>query len=219
MRIVCISDTHSKHGEIEYVPEGDVLIHAGDSLATGSLSDLESLNDWLGTLPHRHKILIAGNHDSCFEDSAEKARKLITNAIYLEDSGVEINGLNFWGSPWTPRFFDWSFNADRGPQISEKWQKIPPGTDVLITHGPPKGILDTVITRYGEEQVGCSDLLTRLSELKSLKAHIFGHIHGGYGTEFLGRERGVRFINASICNEQYEASNHPIVFDIQSLAV
>lgn len=215
MRIVCISDTHSKHEEIDHVPDGDMLIHAGDSLAFGSLFDLEDFDDWLGELPHRHKILIAGNHDTCFEDRSDKAQKLVTNAIYLEDSGIVIEGLKFWGSPWTPRFFDWAFNANRGPQLFEKWQRIPLDTDVLITHGPPKGILDTVITRDGEEQVGCNDLLRRLSELKNLKAHIFGHIHGGYGTEIQGIDRQVRFVNASICTEQYEASNHPIVLDIE----
>ncbi|EMP56432.1 metallophosphoesterase [Marinobacter santoriniensis NKSG1] len=215
MRIVCISDTHSRHEEIEHVPEGDVLVHAGDCLAYGSLSNLQDFDAWLGTLPHRHKIFVAGNHDTCFEDEPGLARKTVTNATYLEDSGVEIEGFKFWGSPWTPRFFDWAFNAKRGPQLFEKWQKIPLDTDVLITHGPPKGILDTVTTRDGKQQVGCNDLLRRLSELKSLKAHIFGHIHGGYGTEVQGSSRKIRFVNASICTEQYEASNHPIIFDIE----
>jgi len=213
MRIVCISDTHSKHMEIEHVPEGDVLIHAGDSLAFGSLFDLEDLDHWLGTLPHRHKILIAGNHDTCFEDSAEKARKLVTNAIYLQDSGVEIEGLRFWGSPWTPRFFDWAFNANRGQELQRKWQQIPPDTHVLITHGPPAGVRDTVLTQRGESQVGCHNLLNRIYELTHLKAHVFGHIHGGYGTEIRG-DGEVRYVNASICTEWYEPSNLPIVFDL-----
>ena len=213
MRIVCISDTHSMHKDIEQLPEGDVLIHAGDSLRKGGLFELEDLNDWLGTLPHPHKILIAGNHDVCFEDTPEKARKVITNAIYLQDSGIRIEGYNFWGSPWTPRFFDWAFNADRGQELNEKWQQIPSDTHVLITHGPPVGVRDTVIIQRGEAQVGCHHLLNRIHHLAHLKAHVFGHIHGGYGTEI--RDDGeVRFVNASICTEWYEPSNLPIVFDL-----
>ena len=94
------------------------------------------------------------------------------NAIYLEDSGVVIDGLKFWGSPWTPEFFDWAFNARRGLQLFDKWQKIPLDTDVLITHGPPAGILDLVVTRQGEAQVGCNDLLRRIHELKKLKQEL-----------------------------------------------
>ncbi|WP_417514535.1 metallophosphatase domain-containing protein [Marinobacter sp.] len=214
MRIVCISDTHSKHEEINHIPYGDVLIHAGDSLGFGSLSNLEDFDKWLGTLPHPNKILIAGNHDTCFEDNPEEARNLVKNAIYLEDSDVVIDGLKFWGSPWTPEFFDWAFNARRGLQLFDKWQRIPLDTDVLITHGPPAGILDLVVTHRGEAQVGCNDLLRRIFELKNLKAHVFGHIHSGYGTEIRKSDREVRFVNASICTERYQPSNHPIVFDI-----
>jgi len=79
------------------VPEGDVLVHAGDCLAYGSLSNLQDFDAWLGTLPHRHKIFVAGNHDTCFEDEPGLARKTVTNATYLEDSGVEIEGFKFWG--------------------------------------------------------------------------------------------------------------------------
>ena len=87
MKIVCISDTHSLHWHIPELPDGDVLIHAGDSLGQGTLDNIEDLNSWLGTLPHRHKIVIAGNHDRAFQDEPEQARELLTNAIYLEDSG------------------------------------------------------------------------------------------------------------------------------------
>ena len=143
MRIVCISDTHGMHRQIQ-VPEGDLLIHAGDSLARGTLDDLEDLDEWLGSLPHRHKIVIAGNHDWCFQDDPDDARKLLTNAHYLQDNGLELEGLRFWGSPWTPVFFNWAFNLERGDAIAERWSLIPEKLDVLITHGPPAGILDPV---------------------------------------------------------------------------
>jgi len=97
VRLVCISDTHSLHRRIPDVPDGDVLIHAGDCLGAGTLDNVEDLNDWLGTLPHRHKIVIAGNHDWVFQEAPELARDALTNAIYLEDSGVEIEGVPVLG--------------------------------------------------------------------------------------------------------------------------
>lgn len=213
MRIVCISDTHGMHQKIEHIPDGDLLIHAGDSLRTGGILDLEDLNNWLGVLPHEHKILIAGNHDWCFQTRSEKARATVSNATYLEDSGITIGGFNFWGSPWTPRFHNWAFNLDRGEPLRNQWQRIPGNTDVLITHGPPAGTRDTVVTQMGEGQVGCIDLRNRLIELRKLKAHVFGHIHEGYGTEIC-ENTGLRFVNACTCTGWYQPSNSPIVFDL-----
>lgn len=210
MRLVCISDTHSLHRRIPEVPDGDILIHAGDCLGAGTLDNVEDLNDWLGTLPHQHKIVIAGNHDWAFQETPELAREALTNAMYLEDSGVEIDGLRFWGSPWTPEFMDWAFMLGRGQPLNDRWKLIPDDTDVLITHGPPKDIADEVSLGFRCQNVGCTDLKFRIAQL-SLTAHIFGHIHEGYG-EY---QRGdTRFINASTCNARYEPINPPIVLDI-----
>ena len=211
MKLVCISDTHSLHQRIPEIPDGDVLIHAGDCLGQGTLENIADFNDWLGTLPHRHKILIAGNHDWAFQETPELARAALTNAIYLEDSGIEIEGVRFWGSPWTPTFMDWAFMLERGEALARIWQKIPANTDVLITHGPPMGIGDEV--RFGgvTQNVGCADLLARLSAL-SLKAHVFGHIHEGHGVYDFG---GARLVNASSCTERYEPGNAAIVVDVE----
>ncbi len=215
MRIVCVSDTHGQHREIKLIPDGDVLVHAGDCLKTGSLEELEDLNRWFGELPHPYKILIAGNHDWCFERDPERARARVTNAIYLEDSGATVEGVNFWGSPYTPRFRNWAFNADRGPDIAVHWAKIPSDTDVLVTHGPPEGIFDAVIGSEYCFGVGCADLFARIEAL-SLKAHIFGHIHESHG--FGIREKdGVKFANASICNARYRPLDNPIIIDIDTL--
>ena len=210
MRLVCISDTHSLHRRIPNVPDGDVLIHAGDCLGAGTLDNVEDLNDWLGTLPHRHKIVIAGNHDWVFQEAPEFARGALTNAIYLEDNGVEIEGIRFWGSPWTPTFMDWAFMLDRGQAIRNRWKQIPDNTDVLVTHGPPKNIGDEASMGFKCQNVGCVDLLHRIEQLR-LKAHIFGHIHEGYGEYILG---GTRLVNASTCTVRYEPTNPPIVLDI-----
>jgi len=210
MRLVCVSDTHSLHRRIPEIPDGDVLIHAGDCLGAGTLEDVEDLNDWLDSLPHRHKIVIAGNHDAAFQETPDLAREALTNAIYLEDSGIEIQGKRFWGSPWTPPFMDWWFMLGRGQPLHDKWRQIPNDTDVLITHGPPHSIGDEVAMGYHCQNVGCTELLDRIDQLK-LKAHIFGHIHEGYG-EYLRGE--TRLINASTCTVRYAPTNPPIVFDL-----
>jgi len=206
MRLVCISDTHSMHRQVP-VPDGDVLIHAGDCLGVGTLEELKDLDNWFSEQPHRHKILIAGNHDWCLQDEPADAEALIRNAVYLRDRSIDIEGLKFWGSPWTPIFFDWAFNLERGAAIAERWAQIPSDTDVLITHGPPAGILDQVNESLA---VGCGDLTLELERL-TLKLHIFGHIHESYGQQTLN---DCRYINASTCTGQYKPLNPPIVVDI-----
>jgi Icc-related predicted phosphoesterase len=189
MRIVAVSDTHGCHRRVA-VPPGDILVHAGDLTMTGSLQDVAEFNDFLGKLPHPHKIVIAGNHDWCFQRKPEKARALLTNAVYLQDEAVTVEGIRFYGSPWQPWFYDWAFNLPRGRALADKWALIPEGTDVLVTHGPPRGFGDRTFDGRHE---GCDDLLERVRRIRP-KVHIFGHIH-----EAAGRwdEDGVTFVNAS----------------------
>jgi len=204
MEIVAISDTHGLHGSLE-MPEGDVLIHAGDLTRHGSLEDVIEFDDFLGTLPHRHKIIVAGNHDLCFENHRKICEVLLTNGIYLQDQEIIIDGVKFYGSPWQPWFYDWAFNLERGPEIRAKRNLIPADTDVLITHGPPFGISD--LTARGE-QTGCQDLLEAVERIKP-KVHIFGHIHEGYGITSKG---STSFINASICDESYRPVNPALTY-------
>lgn len=193
------------------IPDGDVLVHAGDFTMQGRAAEINEFNEQLARLPHKHKVVIAGNHDIGFETHSEDARALLTNATYLEDSGVEIEGVKFWGSPWQPQFFDWAFNLERGEALKEKWQKIPEDTDVLITHGPPRMILDMAPRegRLAVANVGCDDLREEILERIKPKYHIFGHIHEGYGWR---KVEGITFINASILNGRYQIQNKPIVF-------
>lgn len=195
MRIVCISDVHMAHDRLA-LPEGDVLVIAGDSTHDGNENEIKDLNRWLGTLSFKHKLLIAGNHDFGFEKKPEEARSWITNATYLQDEEVTIDGLRFYGSPWQPWFYDWAFNLKRGSEIAKKWDQIPSGIDVLITHGPPWGILDQI---PNGDHVGCEDLRDRVFFLKP-QLHVFGHIHGGYGER---AQDGTIFVNASIRGERY----------------
>ena len=210
MRLVCVSDTHCRMNCVA-VPEGDVFIHAGDLTFNGSLAQICPELEIISKLPHEHKVIIAGNHDWCFEnvfaeDVEEECTRL--GITYLKDTATTIDGVKFYGSPWQPRFYDWAFNVDRGPKIAEKWAQIPDDTQVLITHGPPFGIGDPT---YRDGRVGCEDLLARVKQLPRLLVHVFGHIHLGYG-EY--HEHGVKFINASSCNERYNPVNSPIAAEI-----
>jgi Icc-related predicted phosphoesterase len=200
MKLVCLSDTHLKHRTVD-VPGGDILIFAGDICRKGKdLNAILDFNDWLGELPHRYKIVVAGNHDYLLEKEPEKVQQWLKNAIYLNDTGIELEGLKIWGSPITPWFLGMAFNRMRGRQIREHWLKIPSGTDVLITHGPPKGILDRTFLGI---QAGCKDLWQSVLEVKP-KVHIFGHIHERFGhTE----QENIRFYNVSIMNAKWLPEN------------
>ena len=216
MRLVCISDTHTLHSEID-IPDGDVLIHAGDFCSYGQIEEYPSFNTWLNGLPHKHKILIAGNHDKF----VEKYPNIMTykternNFVYLQDQSHTIDGIKFYGSPWQPEFYNWAFNLPRnGAELQAKWDNIPSDTDVLITHGPPHGILDLAPKpNGGTEHVGCELLRKRVMEVKP-KFHIFGHIHEGYGTE---EHDGTTFINACTCDGNYRPVNKPIIIDLGRL--
>ena len=212
MRLVCLSDTHKLHDRL-VIPDGDVLIHAGDMSGRGSLDDIARCGAFFARLPHRHKVIIAGNHDFSFEDErAERARAALGDVVYLQDQAAVIDGVKFYGSPWQPRFFDWAFNLDRGAPLKAKWDLIPADTDVLITHGPPQGIGDQC---YDGARVGCEELLAALGRVRP-RVHVFGHIHEAYGkTELRHADGRVTIcVNASTCDLRYRAANPPVVIDI-----
>jgi len=212
VRLVCISDTHSRHEKIPLIPDGDVLIHAGDCTGRGNLPGLHEFVKWFGALPHKHKILIAGNHDFCFENHPLWSREMCHDQgiTYLEDEQVTIDGVTFFGSPWTPIFRNMAFNATESEMQSHR-SKIPESTNVLVTHGPALRIFDYVPDVL--EHVGCYPLARRIDELPVLKAHICGHIHEGYG--FAVREsNGIKFANAATCTERYRPTNPPIIIDL-----
>jgi len=201
MKLVFISDTHGLHSKIS-VPDGDVLIHCGDFSGNGSVPELVAFNEWLGTLPHKHKIVSPGNHDRICEQAPALAASLFTNATLVIHDGFVIDGVSFFCSPYTPIFGYWSFMKSRGTDIRRVWETMPDSVDVLVTHGPPEGVLDA--------HVGCVDLLRRLCEIKP-KVHAFGHIHEGAGQELY---RGIQCVNASICDGSYRPINPPITVTI-----
>ena len=183
-RIVAIADTHNRHAQLA-LPAGDVLIHAGDLTGRGTLRELEQVADWLRAQPHRHKVVVAGNHDFALQRQPAQAKALFQGLHLLEDEEVQLEGLRIWGAPWQPWFHDWAFNLRRGPEIDAKWRLIPAGVDVLVTHGPPHGYGDVV---YRGERVGCEDLTRHLDRVKP-RLHLFGHIHEDKGEWRRGETR------------------------------
>ena len=231
LTLVALSDTHMHHRSVE-VPDGDVLVFAGDFMMCGrKLSEVQKFASWFSNQPHKHKILIAGNHDHFMEHSLNVClAQFANNVTYLQDGWCEINGWKFWGSPYQPEFCNWAFNVPRGEAIKKHWDLIPDDTDVLITHGPPEGVLDQMIPGVTErpagypthfshpaEHLGCEEL-RKVVDRVSPRVHIFGHIHGGYGHDksldyYLPKV--THFYNASICNEQYQPANAPHVIHLK----
>ena len=214
MRLILISDTHGLHYKMRRpIPEGDVLIHAGDFTDVGNLVDVRRFDAWVGSLGFKHVITIAGNHERKWDSPEASLGAVFQNVHYLQDSSINIDGINFYGSPWTPTFgYGWAFNADRGNAIRKYWNMIPEAglVDVLITHGPPMGILDRTDYRNGFQHVGCEDLAQRVT-ISVPKVHVFGHIHNGYGQKQIGQ---TLYVNAAVCDEDYKPVNAPIVVDI-----
>lgn len=195
LKIDTISDTHRKHDRIK-LPGGDILICSGDVTSGGTLKEAIEFLDWFGDQDYSHLVMVAGNHDWIFEKQpalmAEECKK--RNITLLNDSGCEIEGIKFWGSPIQPWFYDWAFNRARGDEIAKTWALIPEDTEVLITHGPPYMVLDGVPRGGGRyEYVGCYDLWMRILKTK-VKLHVFGHIHEGAGYKYID---GRTFVNAS----------------------
>lgn len=215
LRLVVLSDTHGYHLDVT-VPKGDVLIHCGDATADIGQADLRRFLIWFEARPAPRKILIAGNHDGAFEKWPDLAqamvKELAPSVTYLQDSGCEIEGIKFWGSPVSPRFCDWFFNRDRGPAIKRHWDMIPNDTDVLITHCPPFGILD--LTNDGDK-AGCRDLYEAINRVKPV-LNCFGHIHRSYGTMPYIHDDGWKTVcmNASICGEDYKPTRQPWIYEV-----
>lgn len=209
MKLTFFSDTHKKHDRLIF-NGGDVLLFAGDLTSRGSLADVEKFAQFVGELNYKYKLIIAGNHDFCFENKDRMdAEKILQDhgLIYLNDSGFEVDKIKFWGSPIQPWFHDWAFNRKRGKDILAHWNLIPNDIDVLITHGPPHGVLDKC---FHGERVGCEELMKTVKKIRP-KIHAFGHIHEEYGTMKIDE---TLFVNACNLNETYQVVNQPIDIEI-----
>jgi Icc-related predicted phosphoesterase len=241
MRITHISDTHNKHNQLNgKLPGGNLLIHSGDFTSIGRKHEVEKFIEWFGKQDYTHKVFIAGNHDlvmdseklyqakseyfekkvfetPCVEGKPEWLVELLANlpdsVYYLENSSIKLEGINIWGSPYSPSFgYGWAFNADRGNDIAQIWNEIPMDTDIVITHSPIYGYNDKTQNNY--QNVGCEDLYHRLKEVQP-HLHFAGHIHEAYGWKTMGLMSwyDLQTFNGCSCNLRYEAENTPISFD------
>jgi Icc-related predicted phosphoesterase len=208
MKVVVISDTHGDHAKLSGL-SGDVLVHCGDfSLGhNGAHEVLEDLDAWFGLQPFKHILCTGGNHDFLVEELSIRGQRIFRNATYLEDEAVEIEGFKFYGTPWVPELTEWAHYLT-GDELARAWSKIPADVDVLVTHTPPKGILDS--NSRGKE-CGCQLLRQRVSDVRP-QAHCFGHIHASSGHRRLD---GTLFVNASVVNSRYLVTREAAVFELK----
>lgn len=205
IRITALSDLHGYQPDL---PGGDLLLIAGDLTARNTLDGYEKFSSWLGKLPYRCKIVIAGNHDGLIESGKVTIGNKDRCIHYLCDSGYEFEGLKIWGSPYTPTFLNWHFMRNRGADIKRHWDLIPSDTDILVTHGPPYGMFDETIT---ELRAGCEDLREAVQERVKPRLHCFGHIHEGGGS--IVEIEGIMYINCSYVDERYRPVNPPMTIN------
>jgi predicted phosphohydrolase len=203
VHIVLLSDTHELHREVN-VPPGDLLIHAGDfTMFSKNPSAISDFNDWLGELPHPSKIVIPGNHEFFLEQDVSR-RRLLTNANVLVDEEIAVGGLRIWGSPVTP-LYGGAFGRSSARDRRSAFSLIAPGVDILVTHGPPLGVLDQVPGT--ESRAGCAELAEAVRRVRP-KLHVFGHIHGAHG---ITERDGITSANAALMGLDGDLEAAPII--------
>jgi Icc-related predicted phosphoesterase len=207
VRVVCVADLH---GHLPVIPPCDLLVVAGDICPTGDERPVtqrhwlgSTFARWLAEVPARAIVGVAGNHDVIGESDPSVLRNLDWH--YLQDEGVEIAGLSVYGSPWTSRFQDWAFMLTE-QQLAERWQRIPPSTDVLCVHSPPLGYGD----RIGALEFGSPSLLAAIDE-RAPSLCVFGHVHAGFGRWQRGSSL---LVNAAYCDMQYRPAHEPVIVDL-----
>jgi hypothetical protein len=215
--VVALSDLH---GTLPSIPPCDLLLIAGDicpiqnhSLEYQVQWVREEFRQWLKGLPARNTIFIAGNHDLAFERRPPFLPADFP-ATYLQDSGTTWEGLHVWGTPWQPWFFDWAFNLHE-PELERKWALIPPDTDILLVHGPPRGYGDAVGRKHSVEHTGSPALLARIHEVAP-RLVVFGHIHEGRGQWQVG---GTMLANVTILDASYNHVHPPWEWRIEDRRV
>lgn len=214
MKIVCLADTHGMHNKIN-VPDGDILIHCGDIVPNEHPVHYMNFARWFEQFPHQYKILVPGNHDLALEDEPKMFR--YDKFIVLIDSYIKIKGLQIYGTPYQPHFMDWAFNVYSDKKRIGIFNKMPENLDILITHCPPRGILDK--NKQGES---CGDnVLAEIVKVKKPKYHIFGHIHHSYGMgkhilidDNIDKKDIIEYVNCSVLDDDYKLKNKPIVLEI-----
>ena len=208
--ICAIADLHCQTNL--RTPEADILVVAGDLTYRGTIQELQKVRRWLVSQPQPHKVVIAGNHDFCFQNDARHEAEHMMGGdgiIYLRDEAATVAGVKIYGSPWQPWFYDWAFNLPRGPALAEKWALIPDNLDLLVVHGPPHGYGD--LTSEGE-RAGCEDLYRAIVK-KTPKNVVYGHIHENVGRWQVGPST---LYNCSVGPNGLSYSGQPVLFEIET---
>ncbi|MEI6419912.1 MAG: metallophosphatase domain-containing protein [Sphingomonadales bacterium] len=208
-RVTVISDTHGRHDEIA-LPAGDLLIHCGDmfNLSGSSPQQIQAMDDWFGRQDFERILCTGGNHDRQLEFNLKQSSQPFRNAYFLKDETVEFRGLKIFGAPWVPELKTHAFFQDRSG-LAAAWARVPADIDIMITHTPPKGILDT--SSRGRS-LGCPALAGELRRI-SPQVHCFGHVHAGAGRRQIGR---TLFINAASLDGSTGAMRAPVTFTLSS---
>jgi Icc-related predicted phosphoesterase len=210
LKLCFISDTHGVYPA--EMPAADVLVHSGDFSRSGSRQDLVDFQTWLLKVRHLYKKIIVcpGNHDKYVQGYTELSKQLLKDSCtLLVNKTYTYEGVVFYASPYTPKFgHRWAYQLMDKAQAQETWAKIPDTVDVLVTHGPPRGILD--MTARGVRD-GCPWLLDKVLLVRP-KIHAFGHIHEGHGTYQNGS--GTLFVNSAYLDENYLPQHAPIVVSL-----
>lgn len=225
MRILCLSDTHGYHERLKIDETVDVIVHTGDfsnSKGKNNIYETEEFLSWFNSLNVKYKILVAGNHDTFFGKMVDEGgrdevinylKRDYSSIIYLQDSSIIIDGIKFYGTPWCPIYYDWSFMISEDNK-RKMFSKIPEDTNILLSHTPAYGILD-----YSNGVLcGSSPLLERINEISNLghlKYHIFGHIHmdEGNSKECVGNQEKY-YVAVNACNINYLGFYEPITVEI-----
>lgn len=240
-RVACVSDLHESLIDI---PPCDLLLIAGDisyafkgDLVTKHRFLVNEFKQWVGGVPATDVVVVAGNHDQSIEQWGwPEDLRSVPKLHYLEDEGVELHGLKIWGTPWQPWFYSWAFNApQRGGEdfLAQKFDLIPDDTDIIICHGPPRGVGDGVGDPARpdlQEHVGSTALRAAIKRVQP-KLMVCGHIHSGAGVNVVAHINPVKFfdddaqhttlhqptttiVNAAIVDEKYRPVNKPFVIDL-----
>lgn len=212
MKIVCISDTHDQNLLTKFiVPDGDILIHAGDLCAVGDeLDRFEKMGKYLARLPHLVKLYVPGNHDRmAYSDPDAISQIMKSHGVHtLFADQKDVYGLKIWGSGWLqPTAF--AKRAEYAGDFVEFVERCPENIDILVTHQPPYGILD--YSRVTGEHIGSTVLYWQIMRRIRPKVHIFGHNHSGHGVQEID---GIKFVNAALCDDENKPYAQPIVIEV-----
>ncbi len=218
-RIWFISDTHNAHDQLRLPPGVDVVVHCGDESSSGKLSQNEDecrrFLSWYSALEIPVKIFVPGNHSIAVEQNLIRAQDYPAIKFLIHEP-CRFGQILFFGSPFTPQYSDWAYMKTR-QELTTLWQSIPSGIDILITHGPPKGILD--VTRDADHgkpiHAGSRSLADQIMQRIRPRLHAFGHIHDEQEIDNFGSvfRQGIHFLNCACCDLHQRLKHHGWVMD------